>query len=324
MTGIQSFPPNAARLAALASIEVAALACAKRACDYRDTPSAETAQLYLVALRQAGRLADAHDLMVQMADKYGPLSDGDLGLLNCLAAMQGRGRDTLPTWQRSDGMQAGPFIVIDDFLPPEEAIYWRDLLIENEAACRDAGVGNRKLRANAMKSEEAERAKIGNTDPNLRVTLRYTPPKGPRRRAFKQLIQQNCLNWAKAMGIPAFDIGQIEISLNQLGHGGFFKVHSDGDGSQNPGVRQISYMLYLNQEPQKFTGGEFLLFDSNLSANEFDRKSYTRIKPYHNRLVVVPAEFFHAVAPVKLQPDVFAHGRMGLTGHVSVKDDRQE
>lgn len=99
-----------------------------------------------------------------------------------------------------------------------------------------------------------------------------------------------------------------EMVLSRYGKCDFYGKHRDTksnpDNKDEIRHRIVTLILYLNVEPEHFTGGELTLHEAGAKVT---------IPPHHNRAVVFPSYTFHEVGSVALPPDApHAWGRFSV------------
>lgn len=123
-------------------------------------------------------------------------------------------------------------------------------------------------------------------------------------------------------------IGKKELQLTLHGDKDYLKTHTDvlytdptksvASDYQIIQTRKISFVYYFHSVPKMFTGGELLLFDTQLAQDVY-HPEHTRIMPEHNSLVLFPSQYYHQVTPVACKADPFQHGRFTLNGWIHEK-----
>ena len=115
------------------------------------------------------------------------------------------------------------------------------------------------------------------------------------------------------LGIPWFQLGQVERQLTAHGRGGFFVPHVDTGDARVYG-RRISCVYYFHQIPKRFSGGELKLYDMwSTPTGSTGAGTYTTFEPLDNSLVFFPSDAFHEVCPVYPETDAFADSRFTVT-----------
>lgn len=190
------------------------------------------------------------------------------------------------------GQQPAPFVLLSDFLP--DTTYARLLpyaLTEQQ-------------RFNKSKVGE------GRYDPTYRESLTLLPPKGekdwwgiPSR--IRAMLPKLC----KQLQVAPFDVKKLEIKMTAYQNGHYFKPHADGD-------RHISYVYFFMRTPKAFSGGELLLFDSDLEAQAYSQAAYTRIIPAPNTIIFFSSPYYHTVTTIQSDANDFGSGRFTVHGHL--------
>lgn len=192
----------------------------------------------------------------------------------------------------SKGQQPAPFVLLHDFLPEDTYTKLLPYAFEEQQRFNKSKVGE------------------GTYDPTYRESLTLWPPKEevnwweiPAR--IEVLLPQLC----QKLQVPPFELKEMEIKMTVYQDGHYFKPHADGD-------RCISYVYFFMREPKAFTGGELLLFDSDLDGQTYSQAAYTRVIPVHNAIVFFPSPYYHTVTTVHSNPEDFGSGRFTVHGHL--------
>lgn len=198
-----------------------------------------------------------------------------------------------------------PFVLKYDYLTPTELSTLRDY-IQNEAwdnSCRSE-VGN------------------GEYDENIRQSFDLPLPKWLKQKMLND-ISNNLPKLSNALQIPDVDFERIDLFLRGYGNGQFFSIHTD----KLPNIcRHLSMTYFFYFEPQQFTGGDLLIFDTHLSQEdkrEFS-ESFTRLKATQNTLAIFPSASYHAVSTVKTLADNKTAYRYAINAHVWEKNHKGE
>ena len=251
------------------------------------------------------RLADIHRMQGNLdaaRDLYRRLSESGPDRLkaSCLSALlDGRGLPEVPP----HGTCPAPFVRVKDFLTAQEC----DRLFALALARRER-FGAARVLSNA---EEGPRVK-----PESRITLELKP--GARRdvrlwflprleRAIPEILARLRLE----------DPGRYRITMNVRVYpaGGFYTVHRDNSVASYRD-RVLSFICFFHPEPRRFSGGDFLLYDSNQGGGH-PVPAFSRIEPFRGGIVFFMSEDWHQVTPVECDSDDFGAGRFVLNGHVS-------
>src|SRR5262249_54493238 len=99
--------------------------------------------------------------------------------------------------------------------------------------------------------------------------------------------------------------------------GHFFRIHWDaGEPGSRHSSRMINFVYYFHKIPRPFTGGELLVFDTDLEANEVGTTRFNCIVPEDNSIVFLPPNFYHSVSPIPRPSHEFSDSRFTINGHV--------
>ena len=125
--------------------------------------------------------------------------------------------------------------------------------------------------------------------------------------------------------------GRKELQLTWHGNQHYFKTHtdissknytdtSDKTEQQRQAIksRKISFVYYVHTIPKQFSGGELLLFDTQVEQDAYD-KQHTRIMPDNNSLILFPSQYYHQVTPVSCATTDIEQGRFTLNGWFHAK-----
>ncbi len=113
----------------------------------------------------------------------------------------------------------------------------------------------------------------------------------------------------KRLGLKQLYPSNTEAALRVYHHEEFFRTHQDGY------ERKYSGVYFLNSTPKRFSGGDLVIFDTDISVPFFNHK-FTRIRPKNNHLFFFPSNYYHAVLPVYCEDDNFLSGRFAINIHV--------
>lgn len=180
------------------------------------------------------------------------------------------------------------FVVVDDFLPKAtiQALHQQAKSLQRDGSLHQAAVGKgaNKLIANKLRSDSIYWL---DNDTDSSAQSDYLARMEQLRTAFNQHF---------FMGLFEF-----ETHFAVYPAGGVYHKHLDQFKGQHE--RQISAILYLNQDWQKDDGGELRLY-LNGTADD----THIDIMPVGGRLILfLSAKFLHEVLPAKRE-------RISLTG----------
>jgi Rps23 Pro-64 3,4-dihydroxylase Tpa1-like proline 4-hydroxylase len=112
--------------------------------------------------------------------------------------------------------------------------------------------------------------------------------------------------------VAPFAVGKVELQMTVHRSGGFYKVHQDS-GKEQSGGRQVSYVYYFHRLPKRFTGGDLLLYDTNVEDGMY-APAFTRIEALDNSIVFFPSAYCHQVTTVHCETADFGDSRFTLNG----------
>jgi 2-oxoglutarate-Fe(II)-dependent oxygenase superfamily protein len=182
-----------------------------------------------------------------------------------------------------------PAFVLEPALATADADALLDFAIASEAAYSDAGTISADLTVRHGRHRKA------------RVLNQLGPFAGWSRR----VLSRHCS--AIALKVPKLEwIPESEEEIAASGDGGWFGRHND-NGASPVAHRRFTLVVYLNRRPQRFSGGELLVYQSPGDAPA------QLIAPRHNRGVIFPSGLFHEVLPVHLDGGRFSDCRFAMT-----------
>lgn len=151
----------------------------------------------------------------------------------------------------------------------------------------------------------------GDYKPKARNSMSLKLKGSPVRKKIRDLIIERYPEITLRLGLKPFDLVQTEVKLVAYHNNEYFRTHQDGGTG-----RLISYTYFFHPEPKRFSGGEFVAFDTDKSSSTFD-STFTRIIPKRNSAFFFPSHYYHAVLPVITQNNDFMSARFVIIGHLS-------
>ena len=207
------------------------------------------------------------------------------------------------------GVWPAPFVWMRNFLAPGEC--------------------DRLLALGAARRECFTPAKVGDpsatrVDPEVRMTLEADartmqesrPRIGPKIRSVLPDVLAR-------LGMPGLDRYRIDMSIRVYLGGGFYRAHSDSL-SMGHHSRVLSFVYFFHREPRRFSGGDLLLYDTDVDTYAWTCTAFSRIVPLRNSIVFFPSACWHQVCPVQCETDDFGDGRWAVNGHVGRRRDGTE
>jgi Rps23 Pro-64 3,4-dihydroxylase Tpa1-like proline 4-hydroxylase len=154
---------------------------------------------------------------------------------------------------------------------------------------------------------------VSTSDPDYRRSKVLHQAEGVRR-LFEQRITDAAPEWMKELGMPSFTPASVEVQVTAHGDGNYFKLHNDS-GSPDAATRGLTFVYYLFNEPQAFSGGEFRLYDSVIADGEVRCGPVAEtIVPKNNSVLVFAPHCHHEVLPVSVPSGRFRDGRFTVNG----------
>ena len=203
-----------------------------------------------------------------------------------------------------------PFVWMTDFLAPEECGRLLALGVE---------------RHEGLELVEVDSPSSGpRVDPETRVGLdadaRTT---NEARSRIVPKIRSVLPDVLARLGMAGLDRCRIEVNMRVYLTGGFFRAHRDGSYEAFQ-PRILSFVYFFHRRPRRFSGGDLLLYDTDVDADACVSGAFSRITPLRNSIVFFPSACFHQVAPVQCGTDDFEDGRWVLNGHVRRVDELRD
>lgn len=116
--------------------------------------------------------------------------------------------------------------------------------------------------------------------------------------------------------LPSFPISQIETQLTAHNDGHYYKPHND-NGSPDTASRQLTYVYYFHKQPKPFSGGELLIYDSQIEDGFFvQAETFRTVEPRNNSIVFFPSRYVHEVLPIRCPSKAFADSRFTINGWI--------
>ncbi|HJT79327.1 MAG TPA: 2OG-Fe(II) oxygenase [Gemmataceae bacterium] len=247
------------------------------------------------ALRSHAEVCRKLGMLEEAAAAYGRLfhldpQDQEAGYLH--AVLGGKHWPLAPK-----GCRAAPFVLLRNFLAPE----FHDALLPFLVSVRERFVpmmgGNKQYQ------------------PGHRQALDF-PDKWGGKHRFRGRLAGVLPQAISRLHLPPFGVGPIEVCVRAYQDGHFFKVHQDTSSDALYATRVLNFVYYFHKSPRPYTGGELLLFDSDLETNAYTTARFTRVVPEDNALIIFPCDFFHSVTPVCCPSREFEDSRFVINGHV--------
>ncbi len=232
------------------------------------------------------RAAAAYDRVFQLDPR-----DAQAGRLGGL--LSGRESAVAPP-----GTQAAPFVVLKDFLPAD----LHEALLSLVISRPDRFVPG-KLR--------------GMETPGFRQALEWTG-EWDGSKPFWNCLMDVLPRVTASLHLDAseLDYRAAHLGVRAYTDGHFYKPHMDAPAkSAAYAHRVINFVYFLHRIPRPFTGGDLLLYDSDLEANTFLEDRFTRVMPEDNAIVFFPSAYWHSVLHVDSPSGDPGDSRFAIIGH---------
>lgn len=250
----------------------------------------------LMALAETQRLQGNFAAAAEIHGQAAATRRGDWRKAAWLHAMLGERR--LP-FTPPRGIWPAPFAYIENFLPRAE--HERMCAIAMSLAADFAGgrVGppeDRRIdetHRRGLAIEQVDGDKLGTT--LVPRCLALLP-------SIRQRLRLNPRSPERAVG----------VSLAAYPHGGFAGPHCDTGPRPYPRL-QLHCVYFFHRHPPAFSGGDLLLYDTDVETGDYDRFAFSRIAPASNSLLVLPTSCYHEVAQVTSRSNALADARLSAT-----------
>lgn len=108
----------------------------------------------------------------------------------------------------------------------------------------------------------------------------------------------------RRVGLPPFEVSDVEAQLTASNDGEFFRSHTDND-EHCVGDRRLTFVYFFHREPRPFEGGELRIYDSEVP---------TVVEARVNQIVFFPSHLTHEVTPVSCPTRQFVDSRFTFNG----------
>ena len=191
---------------------------------------------------------------------------------------------------------AAPFVRIEQFLTPAE----HDVVLET------AHQQQSRLKISKIGGGDAQ------YDPEWRSSLVLCKKLDELIPWFLPRVKKALADVLPRLQVAPFAVGKVELQMTVHRSRGFYKIHQDIGKEQNRG-RRVSYVYYFHRLPKRFTGGDLLLYDTNVGDGTY-AAAFTRIEALDNSIVFFPSAYCHQVTTVQCVTDDFGDSRFTLNG----------
>jgi SM-20-related protein len=131
---------------------------------------------------------------------------------------------------------------------------------------------------------------------------------------FRDRVRSLVPQLAIAFGIGEFHVGDVDYLLVLQGDGTALPPQRQGGEAALPA---ISYVYHFHNEPRRFSGGEFRLYNRHLADSRADSAELAaEIEPKNNSILLFPSHCQHEMLPLRCPSSRFADSRFAITGAV--------
>ena len=188
------------------------------------------------------------------------------------------------------GLRAAPFVHIRNFLSHAERERLLSASLAMRGRFRPGGVGlgaDRKVRSLERRALEARLHACADPCTWLAPKLREALPE------VSMLLR-----------IDGLDRCSMVLTMAAHLDGGFGTRHRDFPSLQG--------ILYFHREPKPFSGGDLLLYDTEVETGRYGAAEFSRVEPAADSIVFYPGHYVHEVTPVACGPGDFAAARLSV------------
>ena len=116
----------------------------------------------------------------------------------------------------------------------------------------------------------------------------------------------------RRLRLDGYEPHRIHFDMTAYPNGGFGKPHQDSPPAEYRRLGVIC-VYYFHPQPKAFSGGDLLLYDTEVKERSYNSLSFWRLEPMANSAIFYLDAYWHAITPVKCDSDEFAHARFALT-----------
>jgi SM-20-related protein len=188
-----------------------------------------------------------------------------------------------------------PYLLLENFLAPEQHRELLDYVAREQGRFADS--------------------KVSTNDPDYRRSkILFDFPE------FADLVRRKVAGAMprvlSALGMQSFPVGDIEAQMTAHNDGNYFRLHNDS-GSPDTASRALTYVYYFHNEPKRYGGGAFRLYDSVIADGRYGCGSHAcDIEPTNNSVLFFASHCHHEVLPVRVPTGRFEDGRFTINGWI--------
>lgn len=192
------------------------------------------------------------------------------------------------------------FVVLDEFLVPEELAELTDYALSREA--------------DFVLSEVIAPGEGGATIDYEHRRSRVLMDVGEHRAVIVNRIRAFLPSVLQKLGREMLDLSRVEAQMTASNDGDFFRHHND-NGQGEIASRELTFVYFFHREPKAFRGGELRIYDSRRESGEWvSTGNYHSIVPQQNQIVFFPSTLLHEITPVECPSQAFADSRFTVNG----------
>lgn len=202
------------------------------------------------------------------------------------------GEDLKP-WPDDDPFQPPPFVRLPQFLPSD--IHTQLLSI-----------------VPGLQSEFTPSTVVSGYNPEVSKSVVYYLSEDIYQ-MLKGMILESVPEICDRLRVRRFNPGYVSLEIKAYGEGDYFRPHSD---KYTGGNRRLNFGCVFYFTPIRFSGGDFLLFDTDFPGQNYIPTRFTRFKPEDNCAIFYPSDSWHSVVPIKMTGGGFNDSRFAIIGHI--------
>lgn len=263
-----------------------------------------------LSARSLMALAEAHRCQGNFAaaiEAYAQVAAARVGEWRKAAWLHAMLRQAQLPFVPPSGVWPAPFVRVENFLPAteHERVHAIALSLEQRfAAARVGGGEDRRVDESYRRGLAIDRVGCGELRGILVRRLRALLPIIPRR----LLLDEE----------QSHGIGSVDLAAYL--HDSFGGAHCDVGPQPHPyPTMSLNGVYFLHRQPLAFSGGDLLLYDTDIETGISSRLAFSRIEPTSNSLVLLPPNWYHAITRVTSRSAALADAR--LSACFSVFDD---
>ena len=189
-----------------------------------------------------------------------------------------------------DGLRAAPFMHIREFLSHAERESLRSAALAMRGRFAPGGVGRGADRKVKPLQRRALEARLSSRED----VCAWLVPK------FREALPKVSM----LLRIDGLDRCGMVLAMVAHLDGGFGTRHRD--------LPPLSGICYFHRDPRPFSGGDLLLYDTEVETGRSGATAFSRVEPAAGSIVFYPGHYVHEVTPVVSRPSDFAAARLSV------------